>query len=183
MSEEITDINSLAFQKEIITIDLQPIWEMLRHNKRKLNPREWKSLVTEVKAGVVRHPQEYITLEMTSSPVFSRLIDKIFDEFIFNTLNDEDRRVKAYKRKFDRALRHIKVLLLHKKQEMTLEEWENFVSETKMTILKNPGEFFCFELPGRDVTNAAIIQVFEGFAQDQKIRAIQSNQFFLKNLQ
>ena len=182
MAQEIPDTNTLALQKEMITIDLQPIWEMLRYHKRKSTLKEWRSLVAEVKAGVVRHPSEYISIETGSSNAFSQLIDKIFNEFINSTLHDEDQRIKAYKRKFDRALRHVKVLLVRKKEEMTTEEWEALVMETKLTILKNPEEFFCFDLPIREVTNAAILQVFEGFAQDQKIRAIQSNQFYLKNL-
>jgi hypothetical protein len=183
MTPEILDTNAQEFQKENIEIDLQPIWEMLRHNKRKLNLRQWKSLVEEVKAGVIRQPNEYVNAEAISSHAFRQLIDKIFNEFVVITLNDEDQRVKAYKRKFDRALRHIKVLLLRKKEEMTMEEWEAFVNETKVTILNNPHDFFCFDLPIREVTTAAITQVFEGFAQDQKIRAVQSGQFFLRNFQ
>jgi hypothetical protein len=182
MKREILETNNLVVQKETINLELQPIWEMLRYNKHKLNLKEWLCFVEQVKEGIVHHPDEYVNVEIDKPEVFKYLIDKIFEEFVFITLHEEDKRIKAYKRKFDRALRHIKVLLLSKKEEMKAEEWESFVAETKLTILRNPGEFFCFELPLREITTAAIVQVFEGFAQDQKIRSIQSNPFYFKNI-
>lgn len=183
MKHEILETKDPAVQKETISLELQPIWEMLRYNKRKLNLKEWLFLIDQVKEGIVHHPDEYVNVKIDKPKVFRNLIDKIFEEFVFITLHEEDKRIKAYKRKFDRALRHIKVLLLNKKEEMTTEEWEALVMETKLTVLKNPGEFFCFDLPMKEITNAAILQVFEGFAHDQKIRAIQSNQFYLRNFQ
>lgn len=84
-----------------------------------------------------------------------------------------DRKVKAYKRKFDRELRHIKVLFMIKKRSLPDQQWINFVFETKAAILENPEEFFCFELPDKKITKAAIEEVFEGFFTDQKIRDTQ----------
>lgn len=88
--------------------------------------------------------------------------------------------VKAYKRKFDRDLRHIKVLFMKKKNAMPREEWVNFIHETKACILENPEEFFNFRLPSKEVVHAAIEQVFEGFFIDQKIRDNQRSRVIKK---
>jgi hypothetical protein len=182
MRQEFSDTDMVNLHQENAWIDLQPIWEMLLHHKRELSAKDWIHLVEQAKAGVVRHPTEYLNTITISQDAFDQLIDKLFNEFIYRSLNQEDKIVKSYKRKFDRALRHVKVSLIHKKDEMPPSEWEVLVSKTILSVLNNPEEFFCFELPAPELTTAAIVQVFEGFRQDQKVRAIQSNQLVSRNL-
>lgn len=92
----------------------------------------------------------------------------------------QERSVKEYKRRFDSDLRHIKITLMRKKRSLHYDQWKNLVNETKKTILENPSEFFCRELPSSEIITLAIEKVFEDFFIDQKIRAVQNNKVIQK---
>lgn len=92
-----------------------------------------------------------------------------------------DRKVKAYKRKFDRDLRHIKVLFMKNKAVMSHQQWVDFIHETKASILENPEAFFSFELPPRKIMIEALELVFDGFFVDQKIRDTQQSKVVKNN--
>jgi hypothetical protein len=80
--------------------------------------------------------------------------------------------VKEYKKIYDRELRHLKVMMMAKKNTMQKTAWLNFVSSTKESILKNP-ENFVRSIPDQKLFSDAIEQVFQGFLDDQKIREVQ----------
>ena len=82
--------------------------------------------------------------------------------------------INAQKRKFDRELRHIKLILAHNRHHLNINEWLELVQQTKHSILNNPGDFFCMALPSGPVFHAAIEKVFECFLQDQRLLAIQT---------
>ncbi|HEY0742098.1 MAG TPA: hypothetical protein VGD40_11580 [Chryseosolibacter sp.] len=80
--------------------------------------------------------------------------------------------VNAYKRKFDRELRHVKVILMAQKNAMTKHAWIRFVFATKKSITANPENYFK-SIPDKEIFQQAIDKVFQGFLDDQKIRDAQ----------
>lgn len=86
--------------------------------------------------------------------------------------------IKTYKKKFDRDLRHIKIILAHERHNMPVKEWLRLVHETKESILDFPEDFFCKELPGMPLYRAAIEKVFQGFLEDQRLLALQTSKGF-----
>jgi len=86
--------------------------------------------------------------------------------------------IKTYKRKFDRDLKHIKIILTHARHRMPVSEWLRLVHETRDSILDYPEEYFCGELPPRRVFREAIEKVFEGFLEDQRLLALQTSKGF-----
>lgn len=86
--------------------------------------------------------------------------------------------VKTYKRRFDRELKHIKLILTRERIRLPVDEWLQLVAETRQSILDAPEEYFCEELPAEAVFCTAIEQVFAGFLEDQRIRAVQTGRPF-----
>lgn len=86
--------------------------------------------------------------------------------------------IKTYKRRFDRELKHIKLILTRERIRLPVEEWLQLVEETRQSILDAPGEYFCEELPPEPVLTTAIEHVFAGFLEDQRIRAVQTTRPF-----
>lgn len=80
--------------------------------------------------------------------------------------------VNVYKRKFDRELRHVKVILMAQKNSMTKHAWIRFVFATKKSIMANPENYFK-SIPDQKTFSEAIDKVFQGFLDDQKIRDAQ----------
>lgn len=80
-----------------------------------------------------------------------------------------ERKIDAYKRKFDRELRHIKLILMNNKTLMPSVKWLQLVYQTKTTITENPQDFFP-DIPEQKILIAAMDKVFQGFLADQKIR-------------
>jgi hypothetical protein len=88
--------------------------------------------------------------------------------------------VKTYKRKLDRELRHIKLILAHQRHHLPAAEWRRLVEETKASILNCPQDFFCIEIPSRNLFSDAIEKVFDGFLEDQRLLSMQSHKTFEK---
>jgi hypothetical protein len=86
--------------------------------------------------------------------------------------------LKTYKKKFDRELRHIKIILAHERHNMPVKEWLHLVYETKASILDSPDEFFCCDLPLPSSFRSAIEKVFDGFLEDQRLLALQTSRTF-----
>ena len=82
--------------------------------------------------------------------------------------------LKTYKRKLDRDLRHIKLILAHERHNMPVKEWLRLVEDTKACILEMPEDFFCGPLPPRSMYCTAIERVFSGFLEDQRLLALQT---------
>lgn len=90
------------------------------------------------------------------------------------TKRRETTRAKHLKRKFDSKLRHVKFILMKKRNTMSTEDWRVLVEETKKCIVKYPGDFLGPEVRRGKITRAAIHLVFEGFMKDMHIREVQS---------
>ena len=86
--------------------------------------------------------------------------------------------IKTYKKKFDRDLRHVKIILSQRRKEMAIKDWLHLVQETKESILKHPEEYFCNDLPPMSVYFEAIDHVFAGFLEDQRLLALQTSKGF-----
>ena len=82
---------------------------------------------------------------------------------------------KSYKRKLDRELRHVKLILAQLRPDLTAGDWVRLVGETKEAILTWPQEFLCSELPPERVFAEALERVFEGFVEDQRLLAGQTS--------
>jgi hypothetical protein len=80
--------------------------------------------------------------------------------------------INAYKRKFDRELRDIKVMMMSHKNSMTKHAWIRLVMATKKSIMANPENFFR-NVPEPHILKEALDKVFQGFLDDQKIRDAQ----------
>lgn len=80
--------------------------------------------------------------------------------------------INEYKRKFDRELRHIKVIMMGQKRAMPEQDWYRFVLETKKSIMTDPGNYLK-EVPEKTILIPALNRVFRGFLDDQKIRDAQ----------
>ena len=87
---------------------------------------------------------------------------------------EQIKKIKSYKRKFDTNLKHIKIILLTYKKSLPHKEWEALVSETKDCILNYPHDFFGPNLPDKFILKLAIAEVFEGFLKDLRIRDVQN---------
>jgi hypothetical protein len=88
-------------------------------------------------------------------------------------MNVAERKINSYKRKLDKQLRHLKIELLTKRQELPSDQWLRLIYATKRSVLENPGQYVTGELPERFVLIPAIDRVFKGFLEDQKIRNAQ----------
>jgi len=86
--------------------------------------------------------------------------------------------IKTLKRRFDRDLRHIKIILTHARHDLSVKEWLSLVQETKESILNYPEDYFCTELPPRSLLAEAIEKVFDGFLEDQRLLALQTSKGF-----
>lgn len=86
--------------------------------------------------------------------------------------------VKNYKRKYDRELKHVKIILSQERRRMPVNEWLQFVQKTKDCILSAPDSFFGNELPVQSVLSEAIDKVFECFLEDQRLLANQTPKRF-----
>jgi hypothetical protein len=60
------------------------------------------------------------------------------------------------------------------RETLPREEWEVLLEETKQSVIRNPTDFFGSNVPPIEVTTEAVLQVFDGFMQDIKIRRIQA---------
>lgn len=81
----------------------------------------------------------------------------------------EERNINSYKKKFDKELRHIKLILMNRKNAMSLREWMELITYTKKAIISSPGNFFR-EIPEDKILKAAVDKVFAGFLEDIRIR-------------
>lgn len=87
-------------------------------------------------------------------------------------------RIKTYKRKLDRDLRHIKLILAHERRNMPVAEWLKLVDDTKQSIIDNPQDFLPGGVPPGLLFHAAIEKVFDGFLEDQRLLALQTSPGF-----
>lgn len=89
-----------------------------------------------------------------------------------------DSSIKTYKKRFDRDLKHIKIILSQKRREIAVSDWLGLVQETKESILKHPEEYFCSDVPSTSIYFEVIDQVFAGFLEDQRLLALQTSKGF-----
>jgi hypothetical protein len=81
---------------------------------------------------------------------------------------------RIFKRRFDTALRHVKLILMFYRGAIPNDDWTNLLNQTKQSIIQNPRDFFGDNIPPAEITTEAINQVFDGFMHDIRIRRIQA---------
>lgn len=86
--------------------------------------------------------------------------------------------VKTYKRKFDKDLKHIKIILVGARGRSSTGEWLDLVRKTKEWIHTEPEIFFNTELPPEPILHEAIDRVFKDFLEDQRLLANQTSKRF-----
>lgn len=86
--------------------------------------------------------------------------------------------VRTYKRRFDRELKHIKLTLTRERLRLPVNEWLELVENTRQSILSRPQDYICGELPPPTILANVIEQVFAGFLEDQRLRAVQTGRPF-----
>lgn len=93
-----------------------------------------------------------------------------FEDYIMASLQSD---VKAWKRRFDKELKHVKIILTHERRRMPKHEWLQLVHATKESIIQSPADFFGNDLPSEPVFRAALEKVFDFFLEDQRLLSIQ----------
>jgi len=83
-------------------------------------------------------------------------------------------KAKPFKRKFDSLLRHIKVILIQKRETLPTEIWYQLVHEARMSVVHHPADYLGPQLPDKKIAREAIHLVFDGFLHDLHIREVQS---------
>jgi hypothetical protein len=68
--------------------------------------------------------------------------------------------ITRFKLKFNYELEPIKDMLLHRREDMPMHEWLNFVEQTRQSILNNPDQFLEKGLPARDILEIVINRIF-----------------------
>ena len=70
---------------------------------------------------------------------------------------------KFYKRRFRNALQPLFVMLIHRKPEMDVWEWQNFVKQTMGRVKENPYDFLGADLPERSLLASIVDDIFTEF--------------------
>lgn len=89
------------------------------------------------------------------------------------TMTLVERKISAYKRKFDKELQQLKVQLMHQKHGLPSDQWLRLVYKTKRLVLERPDAYLTGELPDKEILIPSLDRVFKSFLQDQHIRDAQ----------
>lgn len=76
--------------------------------------------------------------------------------------------IASFKRKFNNQLEPIKVMLIHRKIGLTREEWVNFVSVTRQSIIDHPDQYLDCDLPDKSTFEFLVEKIFEEFVNREK---------------
>ena len=74
---------------------------------------------------------------------------------------------KFYKRRFRNALEPVFVMLIAKKNEMDVEQWNSLVEKVAGRILENPNEFLGNDLPENPTMCDVLYEIFEQFMKEK----------------
>jgi len=74
-----------------------------------------------------------------------------------------DRETAYYRRKFNTALEPIKVMLVNKKRNQSLQAWVTFVNRTRARVLSKPNEYLGDNLPPAEMTSEIVDSLFSDF--------------------
>ena len=74
----------------------------------------------------------------------------------------------AIKRRLNHELESIKVMLVHKKGDLPIEVWHQFVEATCKSILLHPDQYLEKDLPAKEVLEPIIIKIFEDFVNSSQ---------------
>ena len=77
-----TDPNYLSILEADINLELQPVLEMLKHYKNKLSTEKWTALAERTRKSVLRHPHEYLTVELEPREAVKKAINIVFEEYL-----------------------------------------------------------------------------------------------------
>ena len=67
------------------------------------------------------------------------------------------------KRRLNHELESIKVMLVHKKEDLPVEEWFQFVEATRKSILLHPDQYLEKDFPSKEILESTVNKVFEDF--------------------
>jgi hypothetical protein len=74
--------------------------------------------------------------------------------------------ISALKQKFDRQLDDLKEMLEHKRPDLPVGEWRDFVQLTRKSILEHPDQYLEGDLPTAEILVQVINAVFDDFLKD-----------------
>jgi len=81
---------------------------------------------------------------------------------LFGSMDPE---ILYYRRKFNNALEPIKVMLVDKKRELTLQTWLTFVNQTRDRVLINPDQYLGDQLPPAELMTQVVNDIFRDFVK------------------
>jgi hypothetical protein len=67
------------------------------------------------------------------------------------------------KRRLNHELESIKVMLVHKKGSLPIEEWYQFVETTRQRILLHPDQYLEKDFPSKEILESTVNKIFEDF--------------------
>ncbi|MEO8474931.1 MAG: hypothetical protein ABI477_22200 [Chryseolinea sp.] len=79
-----------------------------------------------------------------------------------------DQGLTTLRRKLNNQLESIKVMLIHKRTDLSPGEWENFVVRTRDCILAEPEQYLNKALPAEDVWRSIVTTLFDEFLAREK---------------
>ena len=77
--------------------------------------------------------------------------------------------VTSIKRRFNHQLEPIKVMLVNKKNDMTREEWIEFIDRTRRSVLDHPNQYLDHHTPNTDLVEFIINRIFNDFIDNFKL--------------
>jgi len=82
----------------------------------------------------------------------------------------------ALKRRLNHELESIKVMLVHKKGDLPIAEWLQFVEVTRKSILLHPDQYLEKDVPSKEILETIINKIFEDFLNSsQRIASLTLN--------
>lgn len=70
--------------KSLFRDNLEPFLSMLENLQPRRSPQEWKAMVSRIRSGISRDPQQYLGSDLPPRPEVIKIVDAIFEDF-FNT--------------------------------------------------------------------------------------------------
>lgn len=70
---------------------------------------------------------------------------------------------KLFRAKFNRLLEPIKVMLVNRKKNLSPEDWNDFVQQTKLSVIGHPDQYLGAEIPRQALLVSIVNKIFEEF--------------------
>lgn len=76
--------------------------------------------------------------------------------------------VIVVKRLWNHQLEPVKVMLVHKKKDLKLDEWLRFVEVTRNSILQHPDQYLVNHFDSKELVHQLVNKIFNDFLVDMK---------------